>query len=567
MSGFNWNDHPIADPGGAAFSWNDHPVEGASTLPAEAGMSTGDFNPGNLLSTITGLFGGSTAAAGQKTIDAATAGHLPQVAGAASAVTGGDYVKSRDAEAKKLEEFAKNNPKSSLIGTGVGTALTIPVGDVAAAKTLSGGGKVLSKIAPAAADALEGSKIAKGIVMGGEIGALQNPGDKEGVVDPIQFGSRTANAGIGAGIGLGAELLPSAISATKSGAKKLASTLTGVPEDAISTYANKQKEVDALIKQYGDNIADASDAIKEKWNRAVETKKAALSQQKGQILAAAEDKRVSVAPILDELEKIRLSVNQKLRPEVHAQIKNLQNKIVQSIGGLEGSPAQIEEIKSFLQEEAKPSYLKGGQIFPGGDKVELAAKRAAAIARKQVNAAVPEVASVNNKFQLLFDSQSKMNRNMLKQGASEASIISAGNGTNSRNAKSLARLGALVDQDMVGEAKLLAAQKQFANAPWLPADFTGKAVARLGAGAAAGGLVGGIPGAAIGSALTSPAALKQLIRLKALAAPAVEAISSAAPRLSARSAQALESAAIQGGAESSGRKPFNRAKRLKAIGE
>lgn len=120
----------------------------------------------------------------------ATVGYLPQINGGIQAVGNmvrgepANYVGERDAEIARLKKASEENPHlfggAKLIG-GIASALMMPGGAGANATRLA---KVLSA--------------ARG---GAAIGALSNPGDKEGVIDPIQADKRVMNAGLGMGVG------------------------------------------------------------------------------------------------------------------------------------------------------------------------------------------------------------------------------------------------------------------------------------------------------------------------------------------------------------------------------
>lgn len=299
--------------------------------------------------------------------------------------------------------------------------------------------------------------------------------------------------------------------AGKAATKGLA-TVSGIPEQAIKTYAADTKGINKLIKESGGDIAEASDSVRAGFTRQIEGKKRTLNNQTKQILATASDKRASAVPILNRLEEIKATIDPNLRPEVIREITKEQEKIVKMLGGFEGTPDQLNEIKKYLQEQAEASYGKDGYIFAGGDKYEKAMNQAAREARKEVVKAVPEIAGVNSQYEKLFSLQRKMNKNLIKEGSPHSALLSAGSGGN-RNQKNLSRLSEIIGGDFVGDAQRLSSAQEFANPGWLPSDVTGKSATRLAMGALPGFAMGGPIGAAIGGAATSPAAVKQLINL------------------------------------------------------
>lgn len=123
-----------------------------------------------------------------------TLGYLPQVAGGAAKITGGEYTSARD----KLAQYLKNTPDVNktmghVFGLGATEALLSgPTAAYEAASTLS----------PAL----------KAMVLSGAYGALSNPGDKPGVIDPIQAKERIQNAGNSGLIGLATGSAPAILS-------------------------------------------------------------------------------------------------------------------------------------------------------------------------------------------------------------------------------------------------------------------------------------------------------------------------------------------------------------------
>lgn len=129
--------------------------------------------------------------------NALTFGYLPQLQAAAEPVmtrilnqaTGNkvepdNYVTARDSNAKRLGAEATANPKTALAGSLSGGLLGAAVTPIPGA---AGGG--LMKLA------------GKGALYGGAVGALSNPGETEGKVDPLQLEDRAQNAGKGVLIG------------------------------------------------------------------------------------------------------------------------------------------------------------------------------------------------------------------------------------------------------------------------------------------------------------------------------------------------------------------------------
>lgn len=102
---------------------------------------------------------------------ALTLGHTPEIAGfATSKLTGQPYVEARDEAARYLDDVKRGAPATFNLAN-LGTNLAMPLG--------------IGKTVPRAA------------MMGAAQGAAYNPGNEEGVVDPMQLDKRTAQALLG----------------------------------------------------------------------------------------------------------------------------------------------------------------------------------------------------------------------------------------------------------------------------------------------------------------------------------------------------------------------------------
>lgn len=108
-----------------------------------------------------------------------------------------DYVQRRDENIARQSAQASAHPMASMAGkaAGIGAGMLAP-------------GLAAAKGATAAA------KIGRGALVGAATGAAYNPGDEQGVVDPLQAGERAGNAVVGgltggalAGVGAGASVL------------------------------------------------------------------------------------------------------------------------------------------------------------------------------------------------------------------------------------------------------------------------------------------------------------------------------------------------------------------------
>lgn len=187
-----------------------------------------------------------------------TGGHLPHIQAGIEAITpdpgadldeelrnqgfnikspGSSYDENRDENLKRIELEGKEHPIASGLGTAAGIAgsIAIPVGKLAKGAKLAKG-----MIGPVTRGADLANKARNGAVAGAALGALQNPGDKEGEVDPLQIGGRLKGAAIGAAIG-GA--VPVAIQGVSSASQKVSNFLrrkaAGLAETATGATAVK----------------------------------------------------------------------------------------------------------------------------------------------------------------------------------------------------------------------------------------------------------------------------------------------------------------------------------------
>lgn len=103
------------------------------------------------------------------------------------------YVERRDKAVRRYEGHKENSPKTWLAGNVAGGTL----GMVGGAGLLG----AMGKTAKAAAPLTKMARIGKAAKIGAGYGAVMNPGDKIGEINPIQAGDRLAAAAVGAGTG------------------------------------------------------------------------------------------------------------------------------------------------------------------------------------------------------------------------------------------------------------------------------------------------------------------------------------------------------------------------------
>lgn len=296
---------------------------------ASVGQSSGGFDPDAYLAKVTASEPktGAGAAALEHFGNAATLGYLPQLQAMAQPVmdrvldkiTGnhvadpkkslledemGGYIQRRDANIARLALEKKEHPLASYAGMGAG---------IVGSALGTGGMGALAEGATAA------QRLAAAAKTGAILGGAANPGDTEGDFDPLQVAARAKNSGIGAGLGVGGQLLAEGIGAGSSAlseyladkAAKKATRALGRPTPTQALQMAKSGQDVALGRTLLDEgavpvlgthqrIADRVAALKEK-----------AGQDIGDLLDSAGDQKLvsggtAGVKLLDEPEVARL---------------------------------------------------------------------------------------------------------------------------------------------------------------------------------------------------------------------------------------------------------------------
>lgn len=405
------------------------------------------------------------------------------------------YVGSRDEFISRGRELSKQHPTASLVGGLAGAATG---GAAVPAGIMGGAGSLLARVGKSAA-------------AGAALGAVESPEDIKGEVSPLQIRERLASAGMGGAIGAATPVVGAAVKKAGSlafqGIKKSLAEASGIAEKAMETYAKKTKQVDDIIRRSGGDITDEADRLRETLSKGIQQSKQKLGRQIGDALEQYPNtKAIDAGKITESLDRWKNRLDADYQGEQIAEIQGMIDKIKKKGEAL--SIQDLNKTVDFLQESAKPSYLRGGQIFARGNEAAKAAKSAAAEARRMLNDLAPEVKQANSKLAQMHQIESRLNRNLLRAGSPEAALLAAGAGTNTRNARMLQALEAVSGVPVAERASELAAAKAFGNAPLFSALQTGKALL----GGSLGYGIGGQEGAAIGAALTSPAVLRRAIQ-------------------------------------------------------
>lgn len=444
---------------------------------------------------------------GAKPFVAGVAGGLGSLSGGGSFSEG--YKGARDEARQEEETISKRSPTASILGNLSGAVLTAPM---LAARGL--------KAAVLAKDAGLAARLGAGLGESARVGAMLGGAEALGHADTAGQAVEMVgkNMALGAGLQLAGNtasvVAPKVINAAKSAATWVSSGLTGVPKQEIKTLADRAEKVSALMKRHGGVVSEAADEVRTATMKEIQVTRQTLNNQISEALAAPQYQNVSIdaSAVMQKLEEA-LNKSSKItaayNPGEINELKNVIDTTKQFIGP-DGkiSIQDLHEIKQQLQKAASSSYDKGTVIFPRGEIAARASKGAAAEARRLLDVAVPEMKQANQQLSRLHVIEEQMNKNLIKAGKPEAALLAAGSGVNSRSERLLASLDNMTGGKALERAQDLSAGRRFYNSDMFPADFNGKAAARVLTPLAAGTALGNPLLGVVGSALTSPTALK-----------------------------------------------------------
>lgn len=146
---------------------------------------------------------------------------------------GDSYMERRDNARKGIEQESRRHPLAATVGTGggiVGQALTIGALTGGAGAAAAGAGEA-AEGANAVKKASMAKKLLEGAKIGGVMGALQNPGDVEGEISPLQLGDRGHGFLTGAATGVAGTALAEGAMGLGRGAMNAGQTLKDYAEE------------------------------------------------------------------------------------------------------------------------------------------------------------------------------------------------------------------------------------------------------------------------------------------------------------------------------------------------
>lgn len=315
--------------------------------------------------------------------------------------------------------------------------------------------------------------------------------------------------------------------------KKLAENV--IPATVLEKYRTASDAVMKLWNSNDGDIAAAADELKSGMQQSLDGFRKQMNEQIKTTLADSTE-RINPEAILKRLEDAKAKLHGDL-PGTDA-YKSQLDEWITSVRKMRDENGMIfaqdaHALKQQLQDAATAAYRNAGES-QAGSAIANELKQVGAIARKEINAAVPAVAEANNKLASLHFVEDRMNKSLIRTGAAESGLIAAGKGAEGspRNARALKLLGEITGKDFLGGAETLAAAKTFGGATPL------SALKNTGIGAGVGGALGygvgevadpehastyALGGAALGGAVTSPYAIKQAMDLSRVAPAGIRA--------------------------------------------
>ncbi len=323
----------------------------------------------------------------------ASGGYLPQIVGGASSAAvklqnlydkyindydgptaDSSYTKFRDQAIKHQDKLYAENPLSYGAGAvtgGIASSLLLP-------------GANLAKGADLAKAASLGQKARAAAKVGGAYGFLQNPGDVEGEVSPLQLLDRSINGGLGAGFGAAGAALGHGVD---KGASYIGNKLSGVAEDkafkALGPYSKEARlAVDkGTVDRTGRTLLDEGvfsglgpksyEEIGQRAANVADTKGAKIGDYLGELSQAAQAAEaggqsglsVSRKAVADQARKDLLNPNKELPGVAQANKKIEQMLNTFENGSMESLPVnEAELLKRSVGKEINWDRMKGQDI-------------------------------------------------------------------------------------------------------------------------------------------------------------------------------------------------------------
>lgn len=299
----------------------------------------------------------------ENAVNTAVLDHLPHFRAKVGQVLAGegisnneDYVKRRDQAISEMKQGEANYPGAAQEGKAVGFL---------APMLLSGGGsaaiegaEALTEAAPFISNLIKGT--AKSAATAGAYAGLQNPGDIEGEVSPIQLGERIGNAGegalFGAKIGAGASLLAASPSAIKASSKwiapKFGKVVANIPEETTARYIENPNAVNEALPR--EHIADKIMEMKNSADNDVLSAHGELLEAKDRLLEAKEAARTAIGDEKARANEALKSAQAVFDGKAQIMKENLQKS---NLTGMASHVADAsQELRSVRDKGSKEAY-------------------------------------------------------------------------------------------------------------------------------------------------------------------------------------------------------------------
>ena len=301
------------------------------------------------------------------------------------------------------------------------------------------------------------------------------------------------------------------------GYTKVASSLSGIPEQSIETLYSKYDDVTKI-----DDIAIEADRIREVAQKDINQFKNIQNARISDGITAKEKAPVNILKVRNSLtnaiSKLDPVIDEAKIGEIHKQIK-----LVDSIGeavsdgtnitALNVPADQAYALQKNFQELAE--YLPAGQVFKKKNFVDLSFQKAAAETRGALNKVIPEISQANAELAKLRRLDKNINKNLITPEKSMNALVSVGSGKNPMMQKQVERLSEITGHNYLSPMQTLASAEKFANPDLISSLTTGRAnipILLAGAtGAGAGGGMAGVAAAAGTGMFSTPFGIKTAV--------------------------------------------------------
>ena len=308
-----------------------------------------------------------------------------------------------------------------------------------------------------------------------------------------QLASELAQEGAYGALGETAGLsIPVVAQGIKTGLKKTASSLSGVPEKVMETYATRGSEFKNLPIE---DLQQAADEIRQGAQKSVSSFKTAQNTKISDALEKHSRDVVDMTSVINALKENQKKMNIKLQAD---DIKRIDDVIarIEDVGIYDKNGKFLMlapdafDTKQTLQGLAE--YLPPGSAFKKKDFVDLTMARAASRANSVISKLSPEIRSANEQLAKVRRMDKSMtNKNLITPERPYSGLITAGSGQNQAAAQQLTKFDDITGANILKQAEDLAVARTFNQAPILPESMTGARLVPFAAGSAVGGF--GIP--------------------------------------------------------------------------